>query len=132
MEDEIFTSGIEAIFVHRIAHELFKLQVPLIPRMMSAYAHQKTAIDIHPGADIGSSFFIDHGTGVVIGVPVCDVSVATFVSLSLSQYGKVGYCLATSKCQDPLVIQLPKELNALSFLGHCGIESIFEISICCA
>eukprot|EP00906_Rhabdomonas_costata_P000531 RCo000682 len=59
--------GIEAVFVHRVAHELFKLQIPIIPRMMSAFAHQKTAIDIHPGAEIGSHFFIDHGTGVVIG-----------------------------------------------------------------
>ena len=61
-------TGIEAIFTHRMAHELFRLKVPLIPRMMSEYCHLRTAIDIHPGADIGSSFFIDHGTGVVIGM----------------------------------------------------------------
>eukprot|EP00906_Rhabdomonas_costata_P029983 RCo042343 len=59
--------GIEAVFVHRVAHELFRLKVPLIPRIMGELAHQRTAIDIHPGAEIGSSFFIDHGTGVVIG-----------------------------------------------------------------
>lgn len=59
--------GIEAITVYRIAHELYVLNVPLIPRMMTEWAHSKTGIDIHPGATIGESFFIDHGTGVVIG-----------------------------------------------------------------
>ena len=59
--------GVAAVTVFRIAHELFKLGVPLIPRMMTEYAHGKTGIDIHPGATIGRRFFIDHGTGVVIG-----------------------------------------------------------------
>lgn len=59
--------GLEAVTVHRMAHELFALGVPLIPRMMSEWAHSTTGIDIHPGATIGPSFFIDHGTGVVIG-----------------------------------------------------------------
>ena len=53
--------------VHRIAHELWLREVAMIPRMMSEYIHGKTGIDIHPGAAIGDSFFIDHGTGVVIG-----------------------------------------------------------------
>jgi len=56
-----------AISIHRIAHEMHHLEIPMIPRMMSEYAHSKTGIDIHPGAHIGRSFFIDHGTGVVIG-----------------------------------------------------------------
>ncbi len=59
--------GVSAITVFRIAHELYRLGVPLIPRMMTEYAHSKTGIDIHPGATIGRRFFIDHGTGVVIG-----------------------------------------------------------------
>jgi len=59
--------GLSAITVFRIAHELHQLDVPLIPRMMTEYAHGKTGIDIHPGAKIGRRFFIDHGTGVVIG-----------------------------------------------------------------
>ncbi len=59
--------GVYAIFVHRVAHELFASDVPLIPRIMNEHAHSKTGIDIHPGATIGESFFIDHGTGVVIG-----------------------------------------------------------------
>ena len=59
--------GISAITVFRIAHKLRQMGVPLIPRMMTEYAHSKTGIDIHPGATIGRRFFIDHGTGVVIG-----------------------------------------------------------------
>lgn len=57
----------EAISIFRLAHRLFELQIPLLPRMMTEYAHQITGIDIHPGAQIGPYFFIDHGTGVVIG-----------------------------------------------------------------
>lgn len=59
--------GLLAVFVYRIAHELYKMNVPLIPRIMSEYAHSHTGIDINPGAEIGEYFFIDHGTGVVIG-----------------------------------------------------------------
>ena len=59
--------GPSAVLVQRVANCLYKLKVPIIPRIMTEYAHSKTAIDIHPGAMIGKSFFIDHGTGVVIG-----------------------------------------------------------------
>ncbi|QQO09205.1 serine O-acetyltransferase EpsC [Breznakiella homolactica] len=59
--------GMDAITVHRLAHFFWSRQVPLIPRIMSEIAHSRTGIDIHPGAAIGESFFIDHGTGVVIG-----------------------------------------------------------------
>lgn len=59
--------GLFAVMVNRIAHELYLLGVPLIPRIMSEYAHAETGIDIHPGATIGKYFFIDHGTGTVIG-----------------------------------------------------------------
>jgi len=67
--DEIILSypGVYAISVYRLAHELYLLEVPLIPRMMTEYAHNVTGIDIHPGAAIGTHFFIDHGTGIVIG-----------------------------------------------------------------
>ncbi|NLI33776.1 MAG: serine acetyltransferase [Deltaproteobacteria bacterium] len=67
--DEIIFSypGLFAVTVHRMAHELYELEVPFIPRIMSEYAHSLTGIDIHPGARIGEGFFIDHGTGVVIG-----------------------------------------------------------------
>lgn len=59
--------AIEAISIQRLAHLLYRAQVPLIPRIMTEWAHGRTGIDIHPGAAIGSHFFIDHGTGVVIG-----------------------------------------------------------------
>ena len=59
--------GLEAVTIYRLAHELYQMQIPFIPRMMSEWAHSKTGIDIHPGARIGTHFFIDHGTGVVIG-----------------------------------------------------------------
>ncbi|CAM1353466.1 serine O-acetyltransferase EpsC [Tenacibaculum insulae] len=59
--------GFHAIAVYRLSHELVKLQVPVLPRMMSEYTHGVTGTDIHPGATIGNSFFIDHATGIVIG-----------------------------------------------------------------
>lgn len=59
--------GLLAITVQRLAHEFYKLEVPLLPRIMTEHAHSLTGIDIHPGAKLGRSFFIDHGTGVVIG-----------------------------------------------------------------
>ncbi len=65
--------GLEATTVHRLAHELYVRKVPLIPRMMAELVHSRTGIDVHPGARIGPSFFIDHGTGVVIG-ETCDIA----------------------------------------------------------
>lgn len=67
--DEIIFSypGLYAITVHRIAHFLYNYHIPLVPRIMSEYSHSQSGIDIHPGATIGKRFFIDHGTGVVIG-----------------------------------------------------------------
>ena len=67
--DEIILAypGYKAIAIHRIAHELYAAGIPIVPRIMSEYAHAVTGIDINPGATIGKSFFIDHGTGVVIG-----------------------------------------------------------------
>ncbi|MDR1179968.1 MAG: serine O-acetyltransferase [Spirochaetales bacterium] len=59
--------GLEALIVHRFAHELWIRGIPLLPRIMSEHIHGKTGIDIHPGANIGAGFFIDHGTGVVVG-----------------------------------------------------------------
>lgn len=68
MDEAVFSyPGIAAVMHHRLAHELYVLGVPLIPRILSEIAHSATGIDIHPGAEIGESFFIDHGTGVVIG-----------------------------------------------------------------
>ena len=67
MEVALAYPGLYAIATHRVAHALYKLGIPLIPRIMSEHAHSVTGIDIHPGAQIGPGFFIDHGTGVVIG-----------------------------------------------------------------
>ena len=66
-EVQITYPGFFAIMVYRIAHELWLRKVPLLPRMLTEYAHSKTGIDIHPGASIGVPFMIDHGTGIVIG-----------------------------------------------------------------
>lgn len=96
--EEILLSypSIEAISVHRIAHVLYEMEVPLIPRIMSEYAHQMTGIDIHPGASIGPYFFIDHGTGVVIG-ETCTIGEHVKIyqgvtlgakSFKLDEYGK--------------------------------------------
>ena len=67
--DEVILAypGFSAITIYRLAHELYKLNIPLLPRIFTEYAHQNSGIDIHPGAKIGESFFIDHGTGIVIG-----------------------------------------------------------------
>ena len=67
MEVVMAYPGLFGVTVHRLAHELYRLKVPIIPRVMSELAHSKTGIDIHPGAQIGERFFIDHGTGVVSG-----------------------------------------------------------------
>jgi serine O-acetyltransferase len=67
--DEVILAypGFMAIFIYRLAHELYKLRIPIIPRILTEHAHEITGIDIHPGAEIDSPFFIDHGTGIVIG-----------------------------------------------------------------
>ncbi len=68
-DEEVIVSypGLDAIVIYRVAHFLYKSGVPVIPRIMTEYSHSRTGIDIHPGAQIGESFFIDHGTGIVIG-----------------------------------------------------------------
>ncbi len=64
--------GLEAVTIYRVAHELYRLKIPFIPRMLTEWAHRETGIDIHPGARIADHFFIDHGTGVVIG-QTCEI-----------------------------------------------------------
>ena len=67
--DEVISAypGFFAIYIYRVAHEFYKFHIPIFPRLLSEYAHHRTGIDIHPGATIDKSFFIDHGTGIVIG-----------------------------------------------------------------
>jgi len=83
--------GLKALSIHRIAHLLYNKHVPLIPRMMNEFAHSKTGIDIHPGAEIGEGFFIDHGTGVVIGETTSigkNVKLYQGVTLGALSFGK--------------------------------------------
>jgi serine O-acetyltransferase len=83
--------GIEAIAIQRMAHLLYEREVPLIPRLMTEWAHSRTGIDIHPGAKIGSHFFIDHGTGVVIGETCeigCNVKLYHGVTLGARSFEK--------------------------------------------
>jgi serine O-acetyltransferase len=87
--DEVILSypGFQAIAVHRIAHFFWSRHVPLIPRMMSEYIHRRTGIDIHPGASIGESFFIDHGTGIVIGeTAIIGKNVKLYQGVTLGAY----------------------------------------------
>ena len=89
--DEIILSypGMFAITVNRLAHELFLLEVPLIPRIMTEYAHSITGIDIHPGATIGKYFFIDHGTGIVVGeTTIIGDNVTLYQGVTLGGTGK--------------------------------------------
>ncbi len=68
LDETIFCyPGVDAIMTHRVAHELYKLEVPLLPRIIQEMVHSRTGIDVHPGATVGDSFFIDHGGGTVIG-----------------------------------------------------------------
>ncbi len=68
VEEIVFSyPAIEALTAHRVAHVLYREQVPMIPRIIAEYAHSRTGIDLHPGASIGESFFLDHGTGTVVG-----------------------------------------------------------------
>lgn len=91
--DEIIFSypGFKAVTIYRVAHELHEQGVPLLPRIMTEYAHTVTGIDIHPGAHIGRSFFIDHGTGVVIGETCVigdDVKIYQGVTLGALSFAK--------------------------------------------
>jgi serine O-acetyltransferase len=100
-KDEIISSypGIFAIMVSRAAHELYRLDVPLIPRIMTEYAHGLTGIDIHPGAVLGRHFFIDHGTGIVIGeTTVIGDNVKVYQGVTLGALStRGGQALKTTK-----------------------------------
>lgn len=94
--------GLYAVTVYRLAHELLKAQVPLVPRMMSEYAHSQTGIDIHPAAKIGPRFFVDHGTGVVIGATcVIGHQVTIYQGVTLGAYNfprdDAGHLIRTTK-----------------------------------
>ena len=115
-----------AIAIYRLAHVLHTLQVPLLPRLFSEYAHSKTGIDIHPGASIGEEFFIDHGTGVVIGATATigrRVKIYQGVTLGATQVDK---SLSTTKrhptIEDDVVIYANASiLGGNTVIGHSSV-----------
>ena len=123
--------GLEAITVYRLAHALYQLEVPLIPRMMSERAHCQTGIDIHPGATIGHYFFIDHGTGVVIG-QTCEIGEhvklyqgVTLGALSFPTYGDGNVVRGNKRhptIEDRVVIYANATvLGGKTVLGHDSV-----------
>ena len=119
-EDEIIYSypGLFAILINRIAHELFLLNVPVIPRMMTEYAHSETGIDIHPGATIGKYFFIDHGTGIVIGeTTVIGNNVKIYQGVTLGALSTRGGQSLKSKKRHPTIEDNVTIYSGASILG---------------
>lgn len=105
--------GFYAITVYRLAHQLALLNVPIVPRVITEYAHNKTGIDIHPGAQIGNPFFIDHGTGVVIGQ-------TTIIGNSVKIYQGVTLgALAVRKEQQGAKRHPTIEDNVVIYAGSC-------------
>lgn len=96
--------GLYAIFAYRVSHELYLRHVPTIPRMMTEYAHSRTGIDLHPGATIGSYFFIDHGTGIVVGeTTVIGDHVKLYQGVTLGALSPRGGRASTSGKRHPSV-----------------------------
>ncbi|MBQ8922598.1 MAG: serine acetyltransferase [Oscillospiraceae bacterium] len=119
-KDEIIYSypGLFAIFVNRIAHELHLLGVPLIPRIMTEYAHSQTGIDIHPGATLGRYFFIDHGTGIVIGeTTVIGDNVKVYQGVTLGALSTRGGQQLKSKKRHPTICDNVTIYSGASILG---------------
>lgn len=118
-EEIIFSyPGLYAIFVNRIAHELFLLGVPLIPRIMTEYAHSQTGIDIHPGATIGKYFFIDHGTGIVIGeTTVIGENVKVYQGVTLGALSTRGGQKLKNKKRHPTIEDNVTIYSGASILG---------------
>ena len=110
--------GLYAIFVSRIAHELHLLGVPLIPRMMTEHAHSRTGIDIHPGAVLGKYFFIDHGTGIVIGetTEIGD-NVKVYQGVTLGALSTRGGQALKSKKRHPTICDNVTIYSGASILG---------------
>ncbi|MGN0696961.1 MAG: serine O-acetyltransferase EpsC [Oscillospiraceae bacterium] len=119
-KDEIIFSypGLFAVMVNRIAHELYLLIIPLIPRIMTEYAHSVTGIDIHPGARIGKYFFIDHGTGIVIGeTTVIGDNVKIYQGVTLGALSTRGGQKLKSKKRHPTIDDNVTIYSGASILG---------------
>lgn len=119
-KDEIIFSypGLYATFINRVAHELYLLNVPLLPRIMTEYAHSVTGIDIHPGATIGKYFFIDHGTGIVIGeTTVIGNNVKLYQGVTLGALSTRGGQKLKSKKRHPTIQDNVTIYSGASILG---------------
>jgi serine O-acetyltransferase len=118
--------GFYALCFYRIAHELFKLKVPLLPRILTEYAHSKTGIDIHPGARIGDHFYIDHGTGIVIGETAqigCHVKLYQGVTLGAMSIDKsMGFKKRHPTVEDHVIIYSGATiLGGETVIGHHSV-----------
>ena len=124
MQEVIFSyPGLFAIFIYRIAHELYLQKVAMIPRIMTEYAHSQTGIDINPGATIGEYFFIDHGTGIVIGE-------TTIIGNNVKMYqgAKLGALSPAGQPCDPAVRRHPKVGNNVTiYAGSTLLGGATEI-----
>ena len=110
--------GFYAIVVYRIAHELHRLNVPLIPRIMTEHAHSRTGIDIHPGAQIGKYFFIDHGTGIVIGeTTIIGDNVKIYQGVTLGALSTRGGQILKNKKRHPTIEDNVTIYSGASILG---------------
>lgn len=119
-KDEIIISypGLYAVLVNRIAHELYLLNIPLIPRIMTEYAHSETGIDIHPGATIGKYFFIDHGTGIVIGeTTIIGDNVKIYQGVTLGALSTRGGQTLKNKKRHPTIEDNVTIYSGASILG---------------
>ena len=110
--------GLMAVTVYRIAHELYKLQIPVLPRLMTEYAHSETGIDIHPGATIGKYFFIDHGTGIVIGeTAVIGENVKIYQGVTIGALSTKGGQKLSGKKRHPTICDNVTIYAGASILG---------------
>ncbi len=119
-KDEIIYAypGLKAISIYRLAHELYELKVPLIPRIMTEYAHGETGIDIHPGAKIGKYFFIDHGTGIVVGeTTVIGENVKLYQGVTLGALSTRGGQNLRNKRRHPTIEDNVTIYSGASILG---------------
>lgn len=124
--------GFYAIAVHRLSHQLLKLEVPVLPRMMSEFAHSTTGTDIHPGAEIGDSFFIDHATGIVIGeTTVIKNNVQIFQGVTLGGI-QVKKSLASTKRHPTIENNVTIYANATILGGdvQIGANSVIGANVC--
>ncbi len=124
--------GFYAIAVHRLSHQLLKQEIPVLPRMMSEFAHSKTGTDIHPGAEIGDSFFIDHATGIVIGeTTVIKEDVQIFQGVTLGGI-QVKKSLASTKRHPTIESGVVIYANATILGGDVviGANSVIGANVC--